>query len=220
MVAMALISSNANINARKLETGRTTFLLAVHNGNEALVDMLIGNEAIDINERDGYGCTALMLAADCGHYDIMCNLIKHNASVNMKDYYGRNSMILGARKGHENIVKILFRYNSDLDFKDKSGFNAIYYLKSRLGDKIFLSLNFELRRNFLLFLSGCDRIAYNDKKIADDKIRGEDNNLYFSEESEESVAIPTAPKSVIRCFDDHYWTRSMLEYLSVSSSST
>ena len=60
--------SNADLNARHPETGRTALHTAALAGNEGLVRVLleIGGDRLDVNLRDGNGRTALELAAfDC-----------------------------------------------------------------------------------------------------------------------------------------------------------
>jgi ankyrin repeat protein len=59
---------------------------AAKTGDITLIDNLLKSKDIDINEKEGLLLrTALMLASQNGHKDIVYTLLAHKADVNFKD---------------------------------------------------------------------------------------------------------------------------------------
>ena len=83
---------------------------------------LVGNEII--------GCTALMLACDGGHLEVVQLLLKANANPNHQMMAeGVTALIIAVKKGFSDIVQQLLvnEYNADPNIGDKNGFTAIHY---------------------------------------------------------------------------------------------
>ena len=67
------------------------------------------------NFQDKYGQTALMLASQNGHLDIVCILcgilLKNKADVNLQDHAGRTALMRASWRRHLDMVKLLKKYS-------------------------------------------------------------------------------------------------------------
>ena len=89
----------------------------------------VGNEAI--------GQTALMLACEGGHLEVVQLLLKANANPNHEqEGTGITALIIAAQKGHLDIVQQLFEYGADPNIGDKNGLTAIHYIMMLNGTEI------------------------------------------------------------------------------------
>ena len=80
------------------------FLNAVRENNKKLVELFI-NDGIDIDNKDKYGITALMLAAEKGYIDIVNFLISNGADVNIQTKAGWTALM--SAKGKSEIIDLL-----------------------------------------------------------------------------------------------------------------
>lgn len=72
------------------------------------------DRGVDINRRDRYGQTALMLAARAGHREVVEVLIEHRAELNVTAKFGLSALMLAIVAGHPEIARILARAGADL----------------------------------------------------------------------------------------------------------
>ena len=79
---------------------------------------LVGNECI--------GRTALMLACECGHFEVVQLLLKANANPNLRETLGITALMIAANKGFSDIVLQLLEYDADPNICDSSGCTAIH----------------------------------------------------------------------------------------------
>ena len=80
---------------------------AVANGSPQLVRALIDAGKEYINYQDYNGETALMMAADCGWYDIAGMLVEAGADINIRNNDGLTAADIAKYKGNDDIVKML-----------------------------------------------------------------------------------------------------------------
>lgn len=85
---------------------------AVLSGDHETVRALLQSGA-DVNARDRYGQTALMLAAHRGHAAIVDVLIEHGADLDVTAKYSLSALMLAVIAGHEGIVRALMRAGAD-----------------------------------------------------------------------------------------------------------
>ncbi len=97
-------SKNAKLT-RAAEAGR------LQDVQSALVD------GVDLNARDAYyaDCTALILASQKGHTDIVKFLLDKGADVNVKAGMGFTALTFASFNGHIDIVKILLSKGADVN---------------------------------------------------------------------------------------------------------
>jgi ankyrin repeat protein len=67
----------------------------------------------DINIRDRYGQTALMLAAHHGHEALVDTLIEHGADLNVTAKYRLSALMLAVVAGHAGIARRLARAGAE-----------------------------------------------------------------------------------------------------------
>lgn len=101
-------SSKPAINKKDLQE----LMKAAADGNVARVNALL-NKGIDVNvkylrdESPWSGKTALMVAAQNGHSEVIQALIRRKANVNLKHYSDLTALMLAAGAGHTEAVKEL-----------------------------------------------------------------------------------------------------------------
>jgi ankyrin repeat protein len=78
-------------------------------GARALLDL-----GVDINARDRFGQTALMLAAHHGHGALVEMLIERKADLNVTAKYRLSALMLAIVAGHAEIASTLARAGADL----------------------------------------------------------------------------------------------------------
>jgi len=71
----------------------------------------------DVNARDRFGQTALMLAAHHGHAALVGLLIEHGADLNVRAKYGLSALMLSVIAGHTEIARQLVRAGADRTLK-------------------------------------------------------------------------------------------------------
>lgn len=82
------------------------------------------NNPIDINEINKEGNTALMLAAQSGHNDIVTYLINNNADINIKNKWGNTALILAIDRHQTNTILLLLKHRANIHIKNFDGFTA------------------------------------------------------------------------------------------------
>lgn len=88
--------------------------------------LLLAHPTIDVNVKNKWKSTPLMIAAGSGNLDIVDLLLKHpRIQVNAQaEYYGRTALIEAALKGHLPVVKMLVTHGADVNATDKTGRNS------------------------------------------------------------------------------------------------
>jgi len=100
-------------------------------GDYGVVDHILKNQLDDVNKVNVSGWTALMYAANYGHYNIIRLLLRHNASVDQRDWQGRTALMLAATNGHTRSIDVLVNHGkADKSLRDLSGINAYQYAKN------------------------------------------------------------------------------------------
>ena len=85
---------------------------AVQSGDHEAVRALLQSGA-NVNARDRYGQTALMLAAHKGHADVVTVLIEHGADLDVTAKYSLSALMLAVVAGHAEIARMLVRAGAD-----------------------------------------------------------------------------------------------------------
>ena len=106
MVCIYLISAafaKADISDKNAQ-----LIQALKNGNLRAVQTALANGA-DVNAKliTSTGTTALMLAAQDGHTEIVKLLLEKGADVNVKTTTGITALWMASQNGHTEVVKLL-----------------------------------------------------------------------------------------------------------------
>ena len=81
--------------------------LAVQNGHLLFIKLFIDNNLIDKDQRNAYGFTLLMIAAQYAHDDIIQALATANADLNRESLFGHTAVALAMARGHGQTVRLL-----------------------------------------------------------------------------------------------------------------
>jgi Ankyrin repeats (3 copies) len=104
--------NNHNVFAKRYIPKKSTRLIkAVKEGNMTKVIQLL-NDKVDIDKKDGHGCTALIVAAKEGKSMIIRILLKRGAKMDLKDKTGRTAGMWASQKGHVQVVDILQKHRN------------------------------------------------------------------------------------------------------------
>lgn len=116
--------SRVDVNAADHE-GRTALMHAVTNGCLAAVFLILLAKGLQIDARDQHGFTALMLAAEKGHFEIVIALLLAGADANAADLNGTTAMMLAIQHGHTDVVSALvFAKGLNPHARDRDGMTA------------------------------------------------------------------------------------------------
>ena len=121
---------------------RTPLFEAVEIGNVAIVECLLEKHDIDVNVKDGDGCTPLYVAFDEEEFEIAEMLLQKDADPNIgnMDIGAENTLLawLCSRK-KISMVQLLLKYNADTNVPGKSGFYPLH-MAARSGSKVILEM--------------------------------------------------------------------------------
>ena len=80
---------------------------------------------LEVDTQDRHGFSALAIAAERGHAEIVSMLIGIDANVDLADFAGNTPMHHAVRKGHAGTVETLLRQGADSTLKNKAGVTAL-----------------------------------------------------------------------------------------------
>ena len=86
---------------------------AVRDGDLAMVRDLLAAGA-EIDARDRFGQTALMLAAHRGSREIVAMLVERGADLDVTAKYGLSALMLAIVAGHGEVARLLARAGADV----------------------------------------------------------------------------------------------------------
>jgi ankyrin repeat protein len=89
---------------------------AIKRGDVQRVLNLLG-EGTDVDARDRYGQTALMLAAHAGLREVVETLIVHRANLNITAKFGLSALMLAIVAGHAEVARLLAKAGTDLSLR-------------------------------------------------------------------------------------------------------
>ena len=96
----------------------------------------------DVNIRDEYGNSPLILAAENGHTECIAVLVEAGAEVNTVNKYDNSALMMTSRNGSVDCVKLLIEDGADVNMKQTStsGYSALYYATRTRHDKCVVTL--------------------------------------------------------------------------------
>ena len=106
-------------------TFELALLEAVTAGNNEAVEFLLQLETVNIDHTNEEGKTALMLACERGHEDIVHSLLSAGAKVNIQDNNGWTALMIASEHNYISIIHMLLQANVDLHLKTSIGSNAV-----------------------------------------------------------------------------------------------
>ena len=124
-VEKSIKAGQSDINERNAK-GESPLLIATHENNVALAQLLIDNGA-DVNLQDHIQDSPYLYAAAQGKTEILRYILAHSKP-NQKIYnrFGGNALIPAAEKGHlENVKMLLEDGQVDIDHQNNYGYTAL-----------------------------------------------------------------------------------------------
>jgi ankyrin repeat protein len=86
-----------------------------HGDVNTVLDLI--EQGRDVNARDRYGQTALMLAAHGGYRKTVEALIAHRADLNVTAKFGLSALMLALVAGHADVAHLLAKSGADLSLR-------------------------------------------------------------------------------------------------------
>lgn len=83
------------------------------------------NEEFSIDSKDINNDTALSVAAENGHLDVVAELLDSKANVDLKGYKGSTALISAAMRGQTKVVKQLIEAKANLDIQNNENDTAL-----------------------------------------------------------------------------------------------
>ena len=99
----AVLEEDENMNF----TFELALLEAVTAGHNEAVEFLLQLETVNINHTNEEGKTALMLASERGHEDIVHSLLSAGANVNLQDNNGRTALMRVSEHNYISIINLI-----------------------------------------------------------------------------------------------------------------
>ncbi|PAA92343.1 hypothetical protein BOX15_Mlig031178g1 [Macrostomum lignano] len=144
--AMAIEGRNSVLTdtLSRMQPAQVTQLLrvAISQRHVALAVTLINDERFSsehVDQSDSTGATALMLAADAGHHELIEKLLDLGASVSAEDSQGRTALSRACEAGHVRAAKALMDRGADASHRDGRGLTCAQ-LAERLEQREVLRL--------------------------------------------------------------------------------
>jgi uncharacterized protein len=89
---------------------------AIRAGDVGALERLVAGGA-DVNARDRYGQTGLMVAAHLGRADVVRFLANHRATLDRTAKFGLSALMLAVVAGHADVVHVLVDAGADLEIR-------------------------------------------------------------------------------------------------------
>lgn len=102
-------------------TSDQSLIKAARAGDIDLVNSLLSQGSDNINNQDGQGKTAVNLAAEYGHDDVVKALVKHNADLNIQDDYGKTGVAWAVDHFHYDTFTTLLQAGAIVDLRGHDG---------------------------------------------------------------------------------------------------
>lgn len=114
--AQCYVSANAGVVTEGYANvpGMTALLWCAYFGNRSAVQLCLDHKA-DVDAKNFYDRSALILAAMGGHLEITEILIAAGSSVNVKDRWGRSALDWADKRQHSSISRVLRARNDILE---------------------------------------------------------------------------------------------------------
>ncbi|XP_067648810.1 uncharacterized protein [Haliotis asinina] len=117
-----LVSHKADLTIMTRRSKMNAFHIGSTKGHASVVEYLLTRKDITVDMRAGrFGQTALMMAAERGHYDVYHLLVSEGADLSLRGNYGNDCFMLASKGGNVSIVKHLLSWKK-IDINREGGF--------------------------------------------------------------------------------------------------
>ena len=98
---------------------------------KGLAEALLSTGFVNVNAKNKYGETALILASTDGSEDIVKMLLEAGANVNVEDNVGNTVLLIAIDRGHKTVIKVLLERGADVNAENRSGQTPLRYVSGR-----------------------------------------------------------------------------------------
>ncbi|CAH0054414.1 unnamed protein product [Clonostachys solani] len=95
-------------------------------GLDKIFEVLVETD-VDVDCRDSYGTTPLLLSARHGHAEVARRLLETTILVDLSNNRGETALMLAARNGHEPVVKLILERGASDTIEDVEGWTALHW---------------------------------------------------------------------------------------------
>ena len=113
-------------NHQDLNNDEQEFLLKVSEVDIKNASDLI-KRGVDVNVQNDNGMTALMIASEAGHVELLVELLGVGADVNIQNSVGDTALILATMEGQPDSLEILMKFEDESSIQGKDGFTALMH---------------------------------------------------------------------------------------------
>lgn len=136
-----LISYGANVN-RISPSKDTPLIKASENGHLETVNALISNSQVDLDISNNNGDTALMIAIQKKHLEIIKSILSVPSNLNQKNHNGETALTLAIKHDLDiSYIKHMHNAGADLHVVDKFGDNLLIYAERNMNIDVINYLN-------------------------------------------------------------------------------
>ena len=132
----SLISEGADPNSQD-EEGYNFLMLAINFGSIKHLKFLLDFKGINIDAKNFYGDTALMMAATLDKIDFVKTLIEHNADVNIENDAGYSPLSSAYIHKNKDMISLLIKNNAELNL-DNESYETVADI-SKIEKEVFIS---------------------------------------------------------------------------------
>ena len=90
-------------------------LVACEEGEIETIKHLVEKIGVDIEIRDNFKCTPLIIASRGGNYEIVNFLLEKGANVEVKNYFGFTPLMFASDRGNFETVKLLLDKGANME---------------------------------------------------------------------------------------------------------
>ena len=166
---VALLAEDEASYKSKWRTGSTACHMAVQKDDPVYIKIL-KEAGADINVRNDYGITPLMVACSKGtNIDVIDYLVENGAKINQRDKYGSDAFMYSMANSNINVIKHLIDLGADIHTKSGNGENILMAAIDNGADleriKYLLSLGIDINEESKNGEQAISKAAYNNPNL-------------------------------------------------------
>lgn len=110
---ISLIEKNKNILEKKDRLGNNILQIAIEYKSKKLFDYLVINYKFDLNHKNTFGNTALMMAIDNNNQEMALDLVIRKPNIHIKSSFDETALVLAVKKNLLDLVIFLLDNNAN-----------------------------------------------------------------------------------------------------------
>jgi ankyrin repeat protein len=123
---ITLLGADIDLNLTD-KSGRTVLHWAAVTGKLSLARLSLSKSSANVSATTHRRKTALHLAAERGHSDIVCLLLRHGAEKEATSDGNWTPLLNAAKEGHEDVIDVLLSFSANPNVRTSSGRTALHW---------------------------------------------------------------------------------------------